>query len=103
MPKYHVKNLAQLKRLLRPGAQFKILAHDRPECVGQIREVNIANTVGVYTFIPGQPETKNMNRGRGRFMQWGKSCDWEFGDEKCTQYISADHNPDTFVLTLQII
>ena len=34
-----VKNLSQLKRTLQTGAQFRVIDHGRPECVGEEREV----------------------------------------------------------------
>ena len=52
-----IKNLSQLKKELAPGAKFEILEHTRPECVGQTREINIANTQGFYSIIPGEPAT----------------------------------------------
>lgn len=48
-----VKNLSQLKRTLRKGAQFRIVVHGRPECVGEQREVTYANSQGFYSIVPG--------------------------------------------------
>ena len=41
-----MKNLAELKRNLKTGAEFEITAHCRAECIGQIRKVTKADTQG---------------------------------------------------------
>ena len=50
-------NLSQLKKALTAGAEFEIVGHCRPECLGQSRRVNIANTAGFYSVIPDEPDS----------------------------------------------
>ena len=44
-----IKNLNQLKRVLRPGMRLEVIGHCRPGCIGQLREVTWVNTQGFYT------------------------------------------------------
>ena len=62
-----VNNLSQLKRTLQTGAQFRVIDHGRPECVGEEREVTYANTQGFYSIVPNNPNcrTSLANNGRG--------------------------------------
>ncbi len=75
-----IKNLSQLKKALQVGAQFEIVAHCRPEVVGQIRKVTCANTQGFYTFIPDAPTDKVSiaNGGKGSWLDWGNASLWKF-------------------------
>ena len=42
-----VKNLNQLKKVMKGNPRFQIIAHCRKECVGEIRQVTQTNTDGV--------------------------------------------------------
>lgn len=86
-----IHNLSQMKKALQKEARFEILKHCRPECVGQIREVNIANTVGFYTYLADNKdaEMNKSNGGKGIFMVWGKASSWEFDGDVCS-YFKAD-------------
>ena len=50
-----VKNLSQLKKILRKGTCFEIIAHCCPGYVGQKRKVTVANTQGFYSIVPEEP------------------------------------------------
>lgn len=102
-----IKNLTQLKVALQPGVQFLIKEHCRPDSVGQRREVNIANTQGMYTIIPGDPKHRvsNSNCGKGSWLAWNKAKHWEFnGTNICSVYDSEEqHTPDHLVMTLEVL
>ena len=50
-----IKNLNQLKRSLKTRTRFQIIAHWRPEYVGQLREVTEINTQGFYSVVADEP------------------------------------------------
>lgn len=88
-----IKNLAQLKRALDKGAEFEITNHWRTELVGEHRRVNYADTTGIYTIVPGEPENKATlaNNGRGSYLEWGKAAFWKFNGDTCGLYDDKEH------------
>ena len=51
------KSLAELKRFIRPGVEFKIVSHaNHADMVGLTRVVTTVQTVGFYSKIKDQPE-----------------------------------------------
>lgn len=100
-----LKNLAQLKNHLVPGAEFEIVAHFRPECIGQIRRVNKANTTGIYSVIPSEPNcrTSTANFGKGTWLAWGKASYWEFEDGVATRYQDErEHTPEHLLIAIKL-
>lgn len=91
-----VNNLSQLKKALTEGAEFEIVGHCRAECIGQTRRVNIANTAGFYSVIPGEPGGKVSlaNGGRGSFLDWSKARFWKFDNGVCALYDSDKEQTD---------
>ena len=102
-----VKNLNQLKKVLLPGVEFEIVLHNRPECIGQIRRVTQANTAGVYTVIPAEPESRLSmgNNGLGSYFEWGPARDWTFDAEGVyAKYTShKDGRPNEILLAFKIL
>lgn len=86
-----IKNLAQLKRTLVKGAEFTIIRHGRTELAGERRRVNVADTTGIYSIVPGEPENKATlaNNGKGSWLGWSKAAFWKFEDGVCTLYDSS--------------
>ena len=100
-----IKNLSQLKKTLHKGAQFHVLAHGRPECVGEQREVTYANSQGFYSVVPGKPDcrTSLANNGRGSHMWWSKAPFWEFNEGVCTLYSSDQkRSPEYVILSMEV-
>ena len=100
-----VKNLSQLKRTLQTGAQFRVIDHGRPECVGEEREVTYANTQGFYSIVPNNPNcrTSLANNGRGSILWWSKAPFWEFQDGVCSLYASDTKREDNYlIMSLQV-
>ena len=89
-----IKNLSQLKKALIPGAVFEITNHCRPECVGQRRKVNIANTQGIYSIIPDEPQSKvtTANCGKGSWLGWSKAPFWKFNGDTAALFDSDEHH-----------
>lgn len=85
-----IRNLSQLKRHLHKGTRFRVLAHCRPECVGEQREVTYVNSQGFYSIVPGNPKcrTSLANECRGSHLWWSKAPFWEFDNVVCTIYAS---------------
>lgn len=78
-----VKNLAQLKRALVPGAVFEIVDNCRSHFVGQRRLVTVVNSVGAFSVVPDEPdsEVSRANDGKGFLLPWSKARSWEFRDD----------------------
>lgn len=100
-----IQNLNQLKKSIKKGTRFDILKHCRHECVGQQREVTLANTRGFYSIVPEAPESKTSlaNNRRGAVLWWGKAPFWEFHQGICSLYSSgSDHTETNLVIAFRI-
>ena len=76
-----IKNLNQFKKAMVKGARFQVIEHfNFPERNGEIREVNVVQTNGIYTIIPDEPDSKitKANNGKGSWFAFGKANDWKF-------------------------
>lgn len=85
-----IKSLAELKRKMVKGCHFIITEHYyHPEFSGNLREVNVVQTNGVYSINPTDLHCKEStcNNGKGTWMEFGKAGNWDFDDDmKCTLY-----------------
>ena len=100
-----IKNLSQLRKALTPGAEFEIIAHNRPEYVGQRRKVNIANTQGMYTITPNEPNSRvsNANCGKGSWLGWSKAPFWDFDGDTAALYDSDEiHTEKHLVMKIKV-
>lgn len=101
-----VKNLNQLKKTLKAGTCFEIIAHCRPECIGQLREVSKVDTTGFYTrnyYNPDDPINAG-NGGNGAVLWWSKAANWAFDDGSCTLYFSGqDQTEKSLVISFRIV
>lgn len=100
-----IKNLSQLKKTLKKGTCFEIVAHCRPEYVGQKRKVTVANTQGFYSIVPDEPDCKVTlaNNGKGSVLWWSNAPFWEFEDEICSIYCSdKEHTEEFLVMSFRI-
>ncbi len=102
----NIKNLNQLKKAMQGCPKFEIVGHCRPECIGQIRRVTLANTQGFYSGMEGQPEheVSRGNDGLGSILWWGKAAAWDFQDGLCTQYFKGkEHTAENAVISFRIL
>ena len=100
-----VKNLSQLKKAMRFGTRFKITAHARPQCIGEIRMVHRVNTTGFYSVDPiniGNSVNK-ANFGLGSWLGWSKAPFWVFSDDTCALYHTQEHDPKDIIIAFTII
>ncbi len=70
------KSLAELKRFIRPGVEFKTVSHaNHADMVGLTRVVTTVQTVGFYSKIKDQPEHpfSTCNHGKGFYTDFGKA------------------------------
>ena len=90
-----IKNLSQLKKVLKTKPRLEITGHCFKEYVGQIRRVTLANTVGFYSTMDGQPDHKisRANNGLGSQLFWSNAPFWRFQDGVCSVY-SSDTEQD---------
>lgn len=101
-----VKNLSQLKKSLKTGAQFRVIKHARQECVGEEREVTYANSQGFFSIVPGNPNcrTSLANNGRGSHNYWSKAPFWEFKDGVCSLYASdTRRTEECLIMSLEVM
>ena len=83
-----IKNLAQLKRVIKDGRKFIIRKHYiSSEYEGQIRKPNVVQTNGFYSIEDEKPDSKITlaNNGKGSWIEYGKASDWKFEDGVCKQ------------------
>lgn len=101
-----VKNLNQLKKVMKGNPRFQIIAHCRKECVGEIRQVTQTNTAGFYSAVASDPEnwTRTANRGRGLILWWNAASFWNFQDGVCSAYDSdTTHTEDHLIMAFRIL
>ena len=100
-----IKNLNQLKRTLRPGTRLVVTDHCRPGCVGELREVTLANTQGFYSKIlnPPAPRINAANEGRGSVMWWGAASTWSFEDGVCSSYMNQTKTAETLITAFRVL
>lgn len=101
-----IQNLSQLKKVMKPRVQFRITAHCRPECVGQLRQVTIANTQGFYSIRPDKLDSKcsTANGGRGSVLWWSKAPFWEFIEGICSIYSSdTEHMENNLIMSFYVL
>lgn len=75
------KSLAELKRFIRPGVEFKTVSHaNHADMVGLTRVVTTVQTVGFYSKVKDQPEHpfSNCNHGKGFYTDFGKAGNYIF-------------------------
>ena len=100
------KNLSQLKKSLKTGAQFRVIKHPRPECVGEERKVTYANSQGFFSIVPSDPNcrTSLANNGRGSHNYWSKAPFWEFKDGVCSLYASdTRRKEECLIMSLEVL
>ncbi|MBR0484479.1 MAG: methyltransferase domain-containing protein [Oscillospiraceae bacterium] len=79
--KLSIQNLNQLKKNLQTGMEFEILAHVRPECVGEHRRITSVNTVG---FTSQKIDENGELSGKDIHMEWDKAGNWKFENNQFT-------------------
>lgn len=61
----------QIMRILRENPRIEVVAHRRPEYVGQIRRVTMSGNTSFYSVVEGHPEHEVSRRNHGN-----GSCLW---------------------------
>jgi len=96
-----IRNLAQLKRAIQVGTEFKVINHCRPSYIGEHRIVTFVNTLGFYSVVP---ERKTLsNEDLDLFLEWGKAANWDFQNNVCTQYRNKSKHIDSTVLVSFVV
>lgn len=100
----NIKNLAQLKRALRPGVRFRVLRHHRKEMVGATKVVNIQQSNAVYVQIADQPDhpLSLCNGGRGTWMPYEKAPFYKFVDGVVSLYEKVG-DEDSLVYSFEVL
>ncbi len=76
-----VKNLAQLKRSIKPGMMFEITDHLRPERIGERRVVTGVNSV---EFTSQKLDENGEPSGKDIHMDFDKAANWTFNGSELT-------------------
>ncbi len=76
-----IKNLAQLKRTIKPGMQFEITDHTRPECIGERRVVTGVTTVD---FTSRKLDENGEPTGKDIHMEFDRAKNWNFDGSELT-------------------
>ena len=99
-----VKNLSQLKNALKPGTDFLITWHRNFDNIGQLRQVNIANTQGIYSIIPDDPGSPvtTANCGKGTWLPFRKASNWSFTEDGASLYYGDVHTPEQLIITIKL-
>ena len=93
------KNLAELKRFIQPGVEFKTLSQkNHPDLVGLTRVVTTVQTVCFYSKIKDQPNSRfsTDNSGKGFRTDFAKADDYIFDDT--TVKVKDTRNKDRGVI-----
>ena len=94
-----IKNLAELKRFIQPGVEFKTLYHaNHADMVGLTRVVTTVQTTGFYSKIKNQPEHpfSTCNYGKGFYTDFGKAGNYLF--DGTTVKVKDTRNKDRGVI-----
>ena len=94
-----VKNLAELKRFIQPGVEFKTLSQkNHPDLVGLTRVVTTVQTVGFYSKIKDQPNSRfsTDNGGKGFRTDFAKADAYIF--DGTTVKVKDTRNKDRGVI-----
>lgn len=76
-----IKNLAQLKRTIKPGMQFEITDHTRSECIGERRVVTGVTTVD---FTSRKLDENGEPTGKDIHMEFDRAKNWNFDGSELT-------------------
>lgn len=105
-PACQIKNLSQLKKCLKAGSKLEVTGHCRPECIGELRKVTLANTQGFYSVVEGQPPDSKLNRGnggKGPVLYWSNAPFWTFRDGVCGLYSDKDHTDKNLIMAFRVL
>ena len=94
-----IKNLAELKRFIQPGVEFKTLSQkNHPDLVGLTRVVNTVQTVCFYSKIKDQPNSRfsTDNGGKGFRTDFAKADAYIF--DGTTVKVKDTRNKDRGVI-----
>ena len=102
-----MRTMTELKQTLVVGAEFTILDSHRAETIGQVRRINFANTQGVYTIVPAEPDSSitKANGGRGSYLEWRAAKYWRFKEDNVVAlYSSAEEQTrETLVIEFKVL
>lgn len=98
------KNLAELKRFIRPGVEFKTVSHaNHADMVGLTRVVTTVQTVGFYSKIKDQPDHKwsTCNQGLGFWSPFNKAGAYHF-TESTVQVLNTRKNDGSVLYEMEL-
>ena len=105
-PACQIKNLSQLKKCLKAGSRLEVIGHCRPECIGEMRKVTLANTQGFYSIVDGEPPDSRLNQGnegKGPVLHWSNAPFWAFQDGVCGLYSDKDHTEQNLIMAFRVL
>ena len=98
------KSLAELKRFIRPGVEFKTVSQtNHADMVGLTRVVTTVQTVGFYSKIKDQPDHKwsTCNQGMGFWSPFNKAGAYHFTDST-VQVLNTRKNDGSVLYEMEL-
>lgn len=99
-----VKNLAGLKRILKPGTEFVATYHSKhPGIVGLVRVVTEVHTNGFYSKIKDQPDHwySTCNQGKGFYTGFQKAGFYRF-DGPTIQVLDPCSSDESILFEMEV-
>lgn len=99
-----IKNLAELKRLIKPGTELKATMHSKhPEIVGLTRVFTDVQTNAFYSVIKDQPEHQlsRCNYGKGFRSDIEKASCYEF-DGSTIRVLDSRKNDGSVLYEMEV-
>ena len=101
-----LENHKQIMQILRENPRIEVIAHRRPQYVGQIRRVTQSSRDSFYSVVGGHPEHEVSRRHHGR-----GSCLWvcnrqhiKLEDDVCKVYdFRGNLTDDHLVMAFRIL
>ena len=102
--KKDIKNLSQLKRVLKPGARFMFVSGLLSDYVGQPWEVTARNSTGFYAVPVRQKQRfSRSNGGRGLWFGWSNAPFWKFENGTCSVYYEKNKQAQTLIFSFCVM
>lgn len=100
-----ILNLTQLKQRAVAGALFEIVAHRRPDFIGQMRKITKSSACGIYTVVLGQPDhiVSRENDIEVYYIKWGRASNWEFANSVCSLFYNGKpHTKEHLIMSFHL-
>lgn len=95
-----IRNLNQLKRVLRPHMLLEVTDHYRPKLVGQQL---VIMTVSSYGFSVRLLNNSTIALGYDSKIWFGYAETWAFQDDVCCSYTCRKHEKENLIVSFRVL